>query len=254
MNYKLSIIVPAIRDYNWKRLYNSIDQCCKYEFELILIGPHDLPEELKDRKDIVCIKDYGSPARCMNLGVTYATGDLITWSADDGIAISPEHFNEAVQKSFNNIQKGKKYILTTKYYEATQTIQPDSYYDLCKAYPSSPFIDLNWKILNTAFMSREYYMEIGGCDAVNFSVSCMTLADLSVRTQRDGAKVELYPHPIWEFDWSPGSIEHLPIENAQNNEDWPRYRELHNTDKDRIKIDFNNYQQSPEIWKHRFPC
>lgn len=184
----------------------------------------------------------------MNIGALVAEGKWITWSADDGVAI-----RGGIDACISILEAGTR-VLTTKYLEAHDNIQEDSYYQLNKAYPYSPHIPDAWLIFNTTFMFVDDYINIGGCDSVLFSVSCMALADLAVRWQRTHPAVGFFKEPVWKFDWTPNTAEHLPIERAQNNCDWPTYSRIHIEDNLRDYIDFDNWQDSPAIWKERFEC
>ena len=63
MKYQLSCLVPGIRTKNWLRLYHSISTAFMFSWEIIFVGPYDLPEELKGFDNVKYIKDFGSPIR-----------------------------------------------------------------------------------------------------------------------------------------------------------------------------------------------
>ena len=88
MSCKLSIILPGIRTHNWKSFYNSILDSFSQSFELIIISPYDLPEDLQEYDNIKIIKDYGSPSRCQQIGLEHCEGEFVTWGADDGEFLS----------------------------------------------------------------------------------------------------------------------------------------------------------------------
>jgi len=240
----LSIIIPAIRTKEWFRLYRSVEQnCTKYNFEIIFVGPYNLPEELQQYTNVKYIRDWGSPARCMNIGASVAEGKYVTWGADDGVII-----NEiAPCLDILNDAEGKT-VVVTKYLEAHDNIQDDSYYFLSNAYPPLPHMQNEQLIFNIAFMHLSSYLDLGGCDAI-FDVSCMCLADLAVRAHNAKLPTVFYKTPTWKFDWAPGG-EHIPIEKAQA-KDWKTFSQVH-LDTNRINIPFNNWKNSPKIWKERF--
>ena len=53
----LSIVVPGIRTHLWYRLYSSLLQHISDDaFELILVGPYNLPEDLCGHENIKYVR------------------------------------------------------------------------------------------------------------------------------------------------------------------------------------------------------
>lgn len=76
MKPDLSILIPTIRTYNLVNLYNSIFVACKnYSWELILVGPFDLPQELKSIENVRFIKSYANVSRSTQIGVLHCSAD-----------------------------------------------------------------------------------------------------------------------------------------------------------------------------------
>ena len=49
MKYDLTIFIPGFRTPQWSGVYESAKAACKrYNWEMVFVGPFDLPEELKD--------------------------------------------------------------------------------------------------------------------------------------------------------------------------------------------------------------
>ena len=84
MNIDLTVLVPAIRKDRWISMYNSIKKSTKRSFELIIVGPYSLPEELQKMVNVKYIKDYGNPVRASQIGSLIAEGKYIFWASDDG--------------------------------------------------------------------------------------------------------------------------------------------------------------------------
>ena len=81
MNIDLTVLVPAIRKERWVDMYNSIKSSTKRNFELIIVGPYSLPEELQRMVNVKYIKDYGNPVRASQIGSLIAEGKYIFFSA-----------------------------------------------------------------------------------------------------------------------------------------------------------------------------
>ena len=81
---KLSIVVPTIRTHLLEDLYQSFcSSCGDYSFEVIFVGPFDIPASLEEKDNVIYIKDYGQPSRAAQLGLIEASGDLFCWVTDD---------------------------------------------------------------------------------------------------------------------------------------------------------------------------
>ena len=252
----LSIIVPSVRPDRQIDFYESVSKnCLRYKYEIIFVGP-TLSVFLNERcPDIKFVRDFGCPSRCMNIGAAVAEGKYITWSADDGI-----HENNGFDKALDILEEGidgyqsEKDVVVAKYKEGDNIVHNDDYYRLNKAYPYSPYIDDNWWIFNLAFMHTSYYKQLGGCDS-HFQTSAVTLADLAVRTQRNGARVKMLGESTVQFGLMPADTgDHGPVFRSQMQEDMPNYERLHNDPerKDSVYVSFNNWHYADRVWRHRW--
>jgi hypothetical protein len=247
----LSVIVPSVRPDRQHDFVQSVYRnCTKYNFELVFVGP-ELVSVLNTDTAVKHVKDYGCPSRCMNIGAAVAEGKYITWSADDGI-----HENNGFDKILDILENGysDKDVVVAKYKEGDDIVHNDDYYRLNNAYPRSPHISDNWWIFNLAFMHRKYYKKLGGCDS-NFQTSAVTLADLAVRAQRDGAQVTMFGESTVKFGLMPVDTgDHGPVFRAQMQEDMPNYENLHTNPlmAERICIGFENWHFADRVWGHRW--
>ena len=100
-------------------------------------------------------------------------------------------------------------------------------------------------------MNREFLLELGGFDC-QFEHVGVGMVDFSIRVQNAGANVVLGKEFMdLTFD---KSDEHIPIEKAQNEHDYPLFIQIY-SDPDsskRIKIDIDNWKQAEEKWSRRF--
>ena len=138
MNIDLTVLVPAIRKERWVDMYNSIKSSTKRNFELIIVGPYSLPEELQRMVNVKYIKDYGNPVRASQIGSLIAEGKYIFWASDDG-TFQPGALDKAIDCLESQENKSIKDVVISNYKEAGAA-QPDDVLRLNVAYPRSPHI------------------------------------------------------------------------------------------------------------------
>ena len=249
--YKLSIICPGIRTENWETLYKSIEKATTETWELVFIGPYDLPENLKSKSNITFIKDFGTPTRCKQIGLIHSKGKFINWAADDGVFLE-----DSIDGAFKLMQPDT--IVMQKYYEGSQApiFEGDDYYKLnfhdCT---KAQYIPDDYWILNGGLIPRDIATELGGWDAELFEVWPMALADFAVRVQKFGINLIMQKEVAFSCTHEPGTTgSHAPIHYAQILHDQHIFTQLYNSTEsiDRIKIDIDNWKRSPERWTRRF--
>jgi len=265
MNYKLSVILPGIRVHNWKTFYDSICKSFSGLFELIIISPYSLPKELEQFDNIKIIKDLGSPSRCQQIGLENSEGEFITWGADDGYFL-----DDSLDKVFEYWEKNCTIdtdIITCKYFEGEANQQgilhstgqtelsKDFYYKINHANGlRSCFIPDDYWILNVGVIKTSYAKEMGGWDT-RFEATSVSHMDFAVRTQRNNSRFFMMKQPIFTCGHTPGtSGDHAPVHYAHTLNDEPLFRKIYNSSScmDRVKIDLNNWKNSPALWKRRF--
>tara|TARA_B100000214_G_scaffold369983_1_gene343933 strand:+ start:1541 stop:2335 length:795 start_codon:yes stop_codon:yes gene_type:complete len=256
---KLSVILPGIRVRNWENFYDKLESSFNGEFELIIISPYNLPESLQVEDDVIHIQDWGSPARCQQIGLVNATGEYVTWGADDGYFLD-DKLTEAVDL-LEKSATSKKDIVTCKYIEGADTalyedhMEHDEYYKINFSNGlRSKYIPEEYWILNVGIVNTEYAKEIGGWDS-RFDVTTLAHMDFAVRTQRDGSKYIMMEEPIFTCTHTPGmSGDHGPIHISHTTRDEPMFREIYNEQSsvNRKNIELNNWMNSPPRWARRF--
>jgi len=249
--YDISICVPTIREQHWQRLYDSIvESIGQYTFELILCGPYDeLSDYLKNKNNVILIKDHGSPTRAQQIAVSKATGKYVTWAADDGW-----YYPKMLEKSINilNEMNNKKAVIVSHYIEGNELALRN--YTMNYHWPlRSAFYPDSFLIINVGIASLEYYKETGGLDC-KFECTAMSHADWGARAQLDGASVHFLEEVLFECTQFIGPIEdHAPIHYAQHEHDQPLYASIWNSSQClERKIDFNNWKEAPSFWTRRF--
>lgn len=258
--YKLTVLVPGIRPQNWKRLYDSIEKTHAGSWEIIFIGPYDVPENLKGIDNITYIEDWGTPMRCMQRGLNIAKGTWITWAADDGYFLK-----DAINISFKMLAKANADYMTLvmgKYIEGkndgSMSMQGDEYYMLKKHKATCmKYVPEDCFMLNVGIVARELLLEVGGWDC-QFEVCPMAFNDLAIRLHNKGVKFIIQNEIMFTCSHLPGREgDHGPIHDAQIYYDEPLFRRIWESSdsKERINISLNNWEKAPERWERRFgPC
>lgn len=259
----ISVICPGIRVHNWMKLYRSIELACSYPWEIIFVGPQDIPTEMKNtlrsegKDNFVFIKDFGSPIRCQQIGLGLCVGEYVTWAADDG-----EFLPDALDIAYRKIKLSdeKNVVVMGKYYEGNNDgdipMQETEYYLLSRHDASKlPYIKDDYLMLNVGLVKAKMLWDMGGWDCVNFEVCPMAYNDLAVRMQMHGVKFIVQDELMFKCSHLPGHAgDHGPIHDAQVYFDQPRFSSIYSCEdcKDRIVIDIDNWRRSPARWERRF--
>jgi len=254
----LSVCIPAIRTHLWERFYNSIGPSVgKYSFEVILCGPEkELPEHLKNRKNLFHIQDFGCPTRAHQLACIAARGKYIVWGGDDGWFLPGK-----LEKALDLLEASKKVnkALVSVYKEGVNNGLGDgndmSIYTCNHHAPlKSKYHDDKWLIFNSAIVQTSDWKRLGGFDC-RLQVPASSIAEYGIRSQRDHCHVIMLNETTFECDWLLGDAgDHGPIHHSQLEEDIPLLNTILNdpTCIERTKIDIGNWGASPKIWEKRF--
>tara|TARA_R110002124_G_scaffold96211_1_gene240917 strand:- start:578 stop:1354 length:777 start_codon:yes stop_codon:yes gene_type:complete len=254
MNYKVSICLPAIRTNLWENFYNSIIPSVEnYSWELIMVGPNDPPPFFSSKKNFKFLKDYGSPARCIQIATSLAEGELMMWGSDDGI------FKKAAIASC--IEKHEKLnykdVIALKFTEGKNHMggpMPKNYW-MAHQHHTLRVVPEDFKIMMIGMFKLKYFRDLGGFDC-KFEQVNMNTHDLSFRVQRDGGKI--YESDIYVSTHDFQQPDHKEMNNAFQENDYPLWQEMYKlapnfTYNERpIKIDYENWKDSPKIWQRRF--
>jgi hypothetical protein len=222
----------------------------QYTFELIICGPHkELPEELQDKSNVQHIQDFGCPTRAQQISTIPASGRYMAWAADDGW-FYPNKLAECIN-ILDRMHENKR-ALVTQYIEGGRDGLGNytmNYHEPIR----SPYYPNNFLIFNSVIVVLDHFRELGGFDC-RFEACPMAFADLGARMQKDGCAVKLLP-TIFECTHMMGDTgDHAPIHYGQIEHDQPLYRQIWRDPAcvDRLKIDFDNWKEAPEVWERRF--
>ncbi len=257
-----SVFLAGIRPQNWLALYESIKVSTQREFELIFVGPHGLPDEMKDLPNVKFIEDWGCPSRCYQIGLLASTAPYVTFVADDGVFLDSGAIDTAFRvldsPPVRAVTPHKKNVISFRYYEGP--ITEDSFIAKSAHWKMGTHkffrklgVPPQFNLVMTALVDREYLIELGGFDCA-FDHLGLGAPDLAVRMQKDGANVLMGEHLI-HVTWWPGHMgDHGPIHDSHNEHEIPLFKSIYSDPNvvNRIRIDVNNWQSYPEVWPRRF--
>jgi hypothetical protein len=262
MKYKLSLCLAGIRPHFWKRLYDSaLTSCTRYPFELVIVSPCNLPEELKNIHNIKHIKDFGNQVRATQIGLANCEGELWTNPCDDGVFLSTS-LDQAIDL-WNAVAKPNDGMVM-RYLEGSGMSAkpfPLEYWNARYHISVQEFhLGYDWKIAPQMMTNLEYIKSIGGFDSLTFETMAFPCHDTTYRISRAGGTFHLSPSELMDCDnhgehGATSKIDsHSAIFYAQTQKDWPAFCNMYrNPDvKNRIHIDFDNWKQSPEVWTRRW--
>ena len=251
----ISVLMPSIRIYFLPKVYERIEASFHGTWEMVVVSPYDIPEQLKG-KNVVWIKDMGSPVRCRQIGLCACNGKYICYAADDS-----NFLPDSLDKAYELIKdKDYKYIILGKYSEGMkdnkQTVT-DEYYHLSYHRPHKSIIERlgrDYLFINTGLVSREFMWEVGGFDC-EYEACAMACCDLSIRLQNEGGQIIIMQEPLfWSTHIAGTNGDHAPIHNAQLGHDMPHYNTTYMNNKTcmRGKIPLDNWKDAPPVWERRF--
>jgi hypothetical protein len=276
MKYELTVLCPGIRTKNWKRLFDSIPEAFKGSWEIIFIGPYDLPVELKGIDNVKYIEDWGSPIRCQQLGLSFVEGVFVTWAADDGYFLKDSltiAYDKIMKDSYiashgeklinflgltnTGIAFNHKKVVMGKYQEGPRVndgMEKDWYYILSN-HDSMKMggVPVGSYMLNVGLVPTVLLKIIGGWDASTFEVCPMAYNDLAIRLQKHGVKFIIQDEMMFSCSHMPGHEgDHGPIHDAQIYHDEPIFSDIYRIPNDRVYINIDNWVIAPEKWTRRF--
>lgn len=249
----LSIIVPSIRVDNLPALYNSLYNACSAPFEVIVVGPYKPP--ILDKFNVRYIEDWGAPLRAQQIGLSHARGKYIHRAVDDSA-----YLKDSLDKALALIDRSDPLsCVNVKFTEGESLIKDkmmlDEFYEL--GYHSQAiklYTPFKSQVMNFSIIPSSLMGEIGGWDAKTFETIAFGELDISLRLQFAGAKPQLTKYPVIACTWLPGETgDHKPMNDAFA-DDAVIYNRIYNSVgcHDRIKIDINNWKDTPNRWIRRF--
>jgi hypothetical protein len=258
MKPEISILMPGIRPERWTNVYNSIAESTRREFELIIVGPHALPQELQESKNVKYCKDFGAPMRAANIAGVLAEGKLIFSLMSDDSVFMPNVLDKAIDHLYDQ-EFSIKNVVMAFYKEGvngtSKDIQSLKYFEI-NGSDSTKLHDVpnDWLIFNTVILYREFFDQLGGWDC-SFEACPMGLTDLAIRAQKEGANVSHIEDIILDCDHMPGTTgDHAPIHYGQIEHDEPFYKLKYSRGPEGVEscISIDNWKKAESVWSRRF--
>jgi hypothetical protein len=253
MKYDLTVVLPSIRKERlpafWESLLWAVGP--KYRCQLIIVSPYDLPEQLLGIPNISILQDFGSPARCIQMGALLAEGKYITWSSDDGL-----YYENSLEKCIDLLEQesvlNSLHAVIVRYSEGvgrTGQEPPDNYW-VGSTHPDMqlPTIDPNWNIAPVGMYHTDMFYDFGGLDC-RFEHANMNSHDLAFRFQMAGGKFHKSPTVVMGCDQMPGwSGDHGHIEDAYWKNDKGLFAEVWSKPRE-MQISYDNWKNAESVWR-----
>lgn len=246
---KLSIIVPTIRTHYLPRFINSVAKSCvDIEYEIIFIGPFEIPEELK-LPYIKFIKSYSKVPCCIQEATLHCAGEIICHAVDDSV-----FYDGSLKTVFNYFVNNfsEKDAITLTYTENTNNMTSAEKW-LVKNISEFNFIknaDPEWTTFVQPMMYKDMFIKVGGFDC-QFEYSNHSHHDLAFRLNMLGSKIQVSPIPVsYAFHMPDRTGDHAPICDAQGEDESIFFRKW--LEKPEPIIDYNNYLLYNKKWERRF--
>jgi len=246
---KLSVFMPTIRVHLLDEWYSSLEESCNnHDFEVVMCGPFNPPENIIKKNNVKFIKDYGSPTRSAQIAALNCSGDYLYHVVDD-IIFEPNKISSELDMVDENT------IISMRYREGkshTGRELPHHYWMAGSSY-NYPTISPQWLNCVHFIMPKSLFIEYGGFDC-NYEYLNHATHDLLFRIQSSkDIKCILSKNTVCSADWMPDITgDHAPIHYAQTEHDAQLFFSSWYNSKPITKIDINNFINQPEIWKRRF--
>lgn len=260
MQRKLSVILPTIHSDKIITVYESIKKSFSDDFEFIIVSPYPLPDNMKDKSNVLYINDWGSPMRCQQIGLIHASGDYITRAVDDGVYLKDELSNALLKLMVDSPDNSAiilKHTETNKDVDTThkdfQNMANPDFFNLTYHHQTlKPYVPAHFKIMNFGIVSRETLISIGGWNTI-YETPALGELDLSIRLQMSGINFILSDNIVVSCGWTPGTEgTHAPMHYGFE-EDMKTYTKVYsNPECENFVIDLDNWKKSPEKWQRRF--
>jgi len=247
----ITICLPSIRTENLQRLYDSIPAAVgDHSFELIIVTPYEIEDQLEGMPHARSIVDKGCPTRCIQIGASQAQGRLFTTASDDGVFVA-DGINRAVEVYKNHCQLGD--VVGMRYTEGPGMPTHTKAHAKKKYWTAGHHPPLRLAGINPAFIwaplliDTGYFISIGGLDC-RFEHYNYCTHDICYRLQQNGSQFHLSPTFIMNCHWDPHAPDYQVVLAAAD-DDYPKFRDIWDKPNNRLKIDFDNWKSAPPVWR-----
>lgn len=254
---KLSLIIPSISPERWYSLAKGMELACRrHSFEIIFVGPKPLTNEMLGCPYAKAIRDFGCPARCLQMGALIAEGEYLAWASDDCF-LEPDMMDEALDYFDSSLtEQDGMALLYSEGENYTGTQHEDPSYWIAYTHPDLRLAGVNseWKIAPIGMYKRATFCKHGGFDCAFETVNFNT-HDLAFAVQHAGGRVVTSPHRVFRYNWSPDSSRpaYQPVFMAFI-QDQHRMRTLYSNPNyiNERNISLDNWRSQPALWPKRY--
>lgn len=199
---KVSIILPSIRPQNLYKWWLSASLACqKYKWEVVIVSPYNLPEELGNTNNIKFIKSNRNALICKQMGALLCNAEFIFNTTDDAMLMP--HSIDSMIKLWEKKDLGKFDVINGRYREGAldantlepvNNIPPELNSDYWKAgtHQSLKLAGINpeWRTSLHFFMRLEDFYNLGGlnCNSL-YEYSVYPILELMFLCQQLGGKI-----------------------------------------------------------------
>ena len=255
----LTIVSVGIRNERWPELVRSIATGIKkYSYEIILVGPRQLPQELHHVEGVRYIKEDSRPTRKYMCAASIAEGKYIGYIGDDSIITEG-----SIDRAVDILENGNKIDLV-----ALRHIQTNNYDGIVPAFSQvnpewwtvkvqqtlkKQFVREDWKVTCDPLINLDYLKQLGGLDCrfhfLNFAVH-----DLTFRAQKNGSLAFISPDIVMNTPIHEHS-HHNAIRNLVH-EDEVLFDRLWSKERHPV-ISWDNWKEASQLWdryRTNFQC
>ena len=267
MKKDVSIILPSIRPQFLETVYAAFQDSCKeHTWELVITTPFDIPTEIKRRNNVKVLTSHAPSTVALQMALQMCNAEFIHDAVDD-------HFE--LPGTLDGAIRLHKETLTSKDVVNMPYIADSNVIDKLTLNPKSnivawpevlwnawhfeelrkPGIKSDWKLAPIFVMKLDYLLSIGGFDC-RYEYWNHPLHDLMFRVQADGGKIVNYTDTCAAGTHYPGhDYDHGPVHDAQLGPDINLFNSVYEKEdgaSSRIKINYDNWKDQPDVWERRF--
>ncbi|MFI5405158.1 MAG: hypothetical protein ACHQ1D_01460 [Nitrososphaerales archaeon] len=254
MKCDLSIIVPGIRTKFFPQIYESCSKLLeKYTWELIFVGPNT-PNYFPNIVNVRWIRDFGSPTRCFNLGLSISEGEFCTWTSDDCIHGVEKSLDKAIDLlKNNNINNTAICLQYNEHMGHSNDPFPleywtAGYHDALRVKGVLP----EWKVFSLPLMKTSLFQSLGGLDCRYQHVN-MNLHSLAFYFQKNIGNILISEDLIWRADFVQRDPKQDPVLSSYYDIDLPLFKSEWDVENPQISLPMlDNWKNAESVWSKRF--
>ncbi len=252
----LTIIFSSISPDKWLSLYIQIKNSIgKYSFDIIAVGPHFPGKEFDQITNFRFLRDFGSPARCLQVGSLISDSEYISWIPDDAIVVGDKSYEKCLDLIKTKPPIDGMTILYSEGMNFSGSQHLDYNYWTARTHGDLRVKQVKdgWRIAPIFLYNLENFRKFGGlnCSYEHINLNCH---DLGFRIQKEGGIIHPSPERVFASNWHPWDNNNKsPIQLAYELNDAPLFKRTYDSDEEIPSyIDYNNWRNADLFWKRRW--